>query len=117
MPIEPPVGEDRGVHADHLALHVEERAARVAAVDRGVGLDEVVVGALERAVARRDDARGDREALAERVADRHHPVADAGGVGVAEGHVGQGALGSTLRSAMSVRGSRPMMRASSSSPE
>ena len=58
------------------AVHVEERAAGVAAVDRGVGLDEVVVAALQRAVARRDDAGGDREALAERVADGEHPVAD-----------------------------------------
>ena len=45
MPIEPPDGEiDRRVDADHLAVHVEQRAAGIAAVDRGVGLDEVVVG-------------------------------------------------------------------------
>ena len=78
------------------AGHVEERAAGVAAVDRRVGLDEVVVGALQRAVARRDDAGRDREALAERVADRQHPVADARGVAVAE-----------LRRTAAARRSRP----------
>ena len=58
MPIEPPEGEiDRRVDADHLAVHVEQRAAGIAAVDRGVGLDEVVVGpGIDVAVARRDDA-------------------------------------------------------------
>ena len=39
---------DRGVHADHLAVHVEQRAAGIAAVDRGIGLDEVVVRARRR---------------------------------------------------------------------
>ena len=34
-----------GVDADHAALHVDERAAGVAVVDRGVGLDHVAVGA------------------------------------------------------------------------
>src|SRR5690348_7904802 len=32
--------EDLRVHADHLALQVEQRPTRVAAVDRYVGLDE-----------------------------------------------------------------------------
>ena len=35
---------DRGVDADDLAREVEQRAAGVAGIDRGVGLDEVVVG-------------------------------------------------------------------------
>ena len=35
------VGEDRGVDADHLAARVEQRAARVAGIDRGVGLQHV----------------------------------------------------------------------------
>ena len=49
-----------------------------------VGLNEVVVGTrLEVAVAGRDDARGDRAAQAEGVADGDHPVADAGFVGIA----------------------------------
>ena len=35
--------EDRGVEADQAALHVDERAARVARVDGRIGLDEVLV--------------------------------------------------------------------------
>jgi hypothetical protein len=68
--------QDRRVDADHLAGHVEQGTARVALVDGGVRLDVVVVGAaLDVAAAGRDDAGGDGEAEAERVADRHHPVA------------------------------------------
>src|SRR5439155_337841 len=37
---------DRGVDADRLAARVDQRAAAVARVDGGVGLDEVVVRAL-----------------------------------------------------------------------
>ena len=49
--------DDGGVDADHLAVHVEQRAAGIAAVDGGVGLDEVVIGTgIDVAVARRDDA-------------------------------------------------------------
>src|SRR6056297_2891223 len=47
--------EDGGVHAHHLAVEVEERAARVAPVDGRVGLDVVVIGARQRTVAGRDD--------------------------------------------------------------
>ena len=76
---------DRGVDADHLAVDVEERAAGIAAVDGGVGLDVVVVGAgIDVAVERRDDAGRHRAAEAERVADREHPVADAQLLGAAE---------------------------------
>ena len=35
------VAGDRGVDADDRAVGVEQRAAAVAGVDRGVGLDEV----------------------------------------------------------------------------
>ena len=75
--------EDGGVDAQHPAVEREARTARVAAVDGGVDLEEVVVGAVvDVTAARRDDAGGDRRAEAERVADRHHPVADAGPVAV-----------------------------------
>ena len=78
-------GDDGGVDADHLAVHVEQRAAGIALVDRGVGLDVAVVRAgLDVAVACRTIPSGDRTAEPERVADRHHPVADLGGVAVAE---------------------------------
>ena len=79
--------KDRGVDADHFALHVEQRAARIALVDRGVGLQEVVVWtAVDVSIARRDDARGHGFAEAEGIADRHHAVADAHLVAVAELH-------------------------------
>ena len=70
--------EDRGVDADDLALRVEGRAARIAAVDRRVDLQEVVIGTgADVAAARRDDAGGHRAAEAEGIADRDHPIADA----------------------------------------
>ena len=77
--------EDRGIDPNHLAFEVEHRSARIAAVDRGIGLDEVVIGAgIDIAMARRDDTCSDRTAEAVRVADRDHPLADAGTVGITE---------------------------------
>ena len=81
--------KDCGVHADHLTVHVEQRAPRIAPVDRGIGLDEIVIAAAERAVAGRNDACRHREALAKRVAHGHHPVAHPHQVTVAELHEGQ----------------------------
>ncbi len=88
MPIEPPDGEiDRGVDADDFAVEVEQRAAGIAAIDGGVGLDVIVVGAgIDIAVARRDDAGGHRAAEAERIADGDHPFAEPQLVAVAELH-------------------------------
>ena len=84
--------EDRAVDADDLARHVDERAARVARVDGGVGLEEVVEGALaDRAPLGADDARRHRLLEAEGRADGQHPVADLDLVGVAEGGRGEGA--------------------------
>jgi hypothetical protein len=58
---------DRGIDADDLALHVDERAAGIAGVDGGVGLEEVVEGALtDLARLRADDAGGDRRLQPER---------------------------------------------------
>ena len=78
--------EDRGVDADDLAGHVDQRAARVAGIDRGVGLDEelIVADADLGAGHRRDDAVGHGLADAERIADREHQVADLQLVGVGE---------------------------------
>ncbi len=80
MPIDPPEGEiDRGVDADHLAGEVEHRAAGIAAVDRCVGLQEIVIGSgMDIARRGRDDPGSDRAAEAKRVADRQHPIADPG---------------------------------------
>src|SRR3954470_22188862 len=55
---------DLRVDADHLAGAVEQRAAGVAGIDRGVGLDDVVdrvaVGRADLALEGRDDACGER---------------------------------------------------------
>src|SRR3546814_2346675 len=73
-----------------MALKVEQRAARIAAVDRGIGLDIAVIGAdlADVALNRRDDPRGHRRAEAERVADHDAPVADARRDAVGEFHEG-----------------------------
>ena len=79
--------DDRGVDADHLAFEVEQRPARVAAIDGGVGLDVVVVGArLDVAIARRHDAGRHGAAEAERIADGHHPFAEPQLFRIAEFH-------------------------------
>ena len=81
--------QDRGVHADHIAIHVEQRPARVALVDRGIGLDEVIVGALQFAAPGRNDPGADRKSLPQRVAHRHDPIADPHRITVAKGDKGQ----------------------------
>ena len=69
--------EDGGVDADEAALNIHERAAGVAGVDGGVGLDEVFVvfDAEVAAAGGADDAGGDGLADAEGVADGEHDVA------------------------------------------
>src|SRR5580692_6398888 len=87
----------RGVDADHLAGGVDERPARVPRLDRSVVVDQPsqLLGRA-RALVRGGDrgvegcylAVRDRRcaALAFRVAERDHFLADRGGVGVAELH-------------------------------
>ena len=78
---------DSRVHADDFAVHIEQRTAGIPAIDGGVGLQEVVVGAgVDVAPGRGDDADAHAAAEAERVADRHHPVAHAHLAGIAERH-------------------------------
>ena len=81
-------GRDLRVDADHVAARVEQRAAGVALVQGGVGLDHVVdrvaVRRADDALERAHDPGRDGAVVAERVADRDHRVADADGVGVAE---------------------------------
>ena len=102
--------EDRRVDADHFAVEVEGRAARIAAVHRRVDLQEVVIRAgADIAAARRDDAGGHGAAEAERIADRHDPVADADFAFVGEIDIGELACRrSTFSTARSVRGSVPI---------
>src|SRR5262249_13900720 len=70
--------EDPGVDANQLAARVDERTARVAAVDSGVGLDEIfIVGKTQSGPARRaDDASRDRPVELIRAADRKDPFTD-----------------------------------------
>src|SRR5205814_7832810 len=92
---------DRGVETDEVPVEVDQRAAGVARVDRGVGLDgpgdvgglrgglTLVAALLDGAVQRADDAGGDRALQAERAADRQYRVADPQLAAVGEGHRGQ----------------------------
>src|SRR5215467_1646792 len=49
--------DDRGVDSDDLAFEIEQRTARIAPIDGGVGLDVIVIRArIDVAVARRHDA-------------------------------------------------------------
>ena len=76
------------VDADHVAAGVEQRPARVALVQRGVGLDHVVdrvaVRRADHALQRADDPGRDGAVVAERIADRDDRVAHVDGVRVAE---------------------------------
>ena len=75
----PGAGANGHVDADHVAVDVQQRAARVAGVDAGVGLDQVVVvlgvAHLHGAVQRADDAARDRMFVAVGVAHRDHRLA------------------------------------------
>ena len=83
--------EDGAVDPDHFARHIDEGSARVARVDGGVGLQEVVEGTLaDRAPLGADDAGCHRLLEAEGRADGQHPVADLHLVGVAERGRGEG---------------------------
>ena len=65
---------------------IDERAAGIAGIDGGIGLDEeLVVGDADLGTRhRRDDAVGHGLADAERIADGEHEVADLQRVGIAE---------------------------------
>ena len=112
-------GLDLRVDADHLAGGVEQRAAGVAGVDRGVGLDDVVdreaVGRGDLALQRADDADRERAVEAERVADRVRRVADLDAARVAERERLE-VVAETFRSARSVEASSPTSLASSVLP-
>ena len=85
--------DDRGVDADDPAPAVEQRAAAVARIERGVGLDHVVdevAGDAPQAAAQgADHPGGHRRVEAERAADGDHELADAQLGRVAERRVRQ----------------------------
>src|SRR6185295_12455760 len=72
------LAEDAGIDADELSTAVDERAARVARIDCGVGLNEILIvrKADVRAARRADDAGRDRLTELEWTANREHPFAD-----------------------------------------
>ncbi len=87
MPCEPPEREKIAVlMPTSRPVKIDQRTARIAGIDRGVGLDEeLIVGDADlRARHRRDDAMRHGLADAERIADRKHDVADLERVGIAE---------------------------------
>ena len=111
------------VHADHAALGVDERPARVAGVDGGVGLDRVGDGEAgepaDLAAGGRDDPRRGAALQAVRGADGEDGLADpieprgASSSGLSS-PTRRGAIFSTARS---VLGSRPTIFARDARPQ
>src|SRR5690606_3220238 len=78
--------EDGGIDSLQRAVHPDERASRVAGVDRRIRLDEILVTFdVDAAAAERAHDAG-RRGLPdpERIADREHEVADGKILGIAE---------------------------------
>jgi hypothetical protein len=85
MPSEPPLLDRiHGVDADQPACGIDERAARVARIDGGVGLHEVVDRLRSPADDRAHDALRHRLADAKRIAHGEHDVTDCDVVHVGE---------------------------------
>src|ERR1700730_3899746 len=84
----------RRIDADDPSLQIDQRASRIARIDRGVGLDEILI-AFDAGAApeRADDPRGHGLAEAERIADREDKIADLQAIGVADRNSGQTTAG------------------------
>src|ERR1017187_3101238 len=87
------VCQDGGVDADQVAAVIHQRAARVAGVDRRIGLNEVFVvfDAQIGAPLSADDAHGDSFTHTKGIADGQHVVAHLHLIGIANGDRIQGA--------------------------
>ena len=85
---------DRRVDAHDFAVEVHQRAARVARVDRRIGLQEIgpAAGGQDAGLAA-DNARTDRQIEVEGMPDGQYPIADLQLVAVAQGGGGQAAVG------------------------
>ena len=82
--------KDRRIDPDDAARHVEKRPAGIPLVDRGIGLNEIRETArVDCTVKRGHDPRRHAAAETERIADRHHPVADPERIGIAEADIGK----------------------------
>ena len=103
---------NQGVDADDAAFDVAERAARIARVDRRVGLDVILVRIAAMRLAtplrlfRADDSHGERVIEFVRRADGNRPLPDLDRVAVADLAAGR-FLPSTLITATSMRSSMP----------
>ena len=118
---EPDAG-DGGVDPDDAARAVGERAARVARVERGVGLDHVLDDprrragpGRQRAAERRDDTGRDRPGEAVRVPDRDDELADLER-SASPSSAATSSLGSVRSTARSESGSAPTTSTVSSRP-
>lgn len=82
-----------GVDAEHRTVFVHQRAAAVAGIDGGIGLQELLIA--DAACGRRKHAAGDRHGQSERVSDRQYREAGAGlpAVGQRQRRDTQAALG------------------------
>ena len=120
MPMLPPtLRQNLRGDADQLAVGRHQRAAGVAAVDRRIGLQEVLiaaVAALGRPALRAQDAHGHGLADTERVADGEDDVADARAVRIAEGQRRQVVAAFTSSTARSLGTSTPITLAVNSRP-
>ena len=77
--------EHRGIDADQLAARIDQRAAGIAGIDGGIGLNEILEGgdAELTAAGGADDAMGHGLRQPERIADRQHRIADLQLIGAA----------------------------------
>src|ERR1017187_5857480 len=71
--------DEKGVDPDHFAMRVDQRAARVAGVDGGIGLDELsglagVIGVRIGAIQGADNSPGDGEAESDRITESQHSL-------------------------------------------
>ena len=77
---------DGRIDGDDLSVNIYQRSARVAGVDRGVGLDKMLEsGHYTRTADETDDAGGIRSRQAERISNGDHQIAHHQGSGC--GHV------------------------------
>ena len=83
--------DDGGIDADYFAFDVEQRAAAVAGIDRGIGLDEGFVPGQPDGVALQaaHDTQRHGPVKRKRIADGHDPLADADFRGVTEWNRGK----------------------------
>ena len=81
---------DHRVYPDEASVQADERAPGVPEVDGRVSLDEILVVAAEHPALRAHDARRDRVAVSERIADGEHPFTDLNLIRVSQREVRKG---------------------------